>query len=123
MAIAPTMLGALVSREGRSDDVLLRRLRAEGLVRAEIADADVTATFQAARDEHEAGHSPYNSPEERVRVFLEPYLTDKGRAWAAPFASRQVAEGSTIELVPSTVGQPFAIVSRVRSAWRRWWRD
>jgi len=122
MAIAPTKLGGFVSREGASDDILLRRLREERLVRPEVADADITATFQAARDEHEAGgRSPYNSPEERVSLFLQPYLTDKGRIWADYFASQQMAEGSNGERIQSTVRQPVAIVTRARSTPRKWW--
>jgi hypothetical protein len=59
MAIAPTKVGGFVSREGTSDDILLRRVREVGLVRADVADSDITATFQAARDEHDArGRSP-----------------------------------------------------------------
>jgi len=29
----------------------------------------------------------FNSPNERVRVFLAQYLTDKGRMWAEPLKS------------------------------------
>jgi hypothetical protein len=116
MATAPTRLGGFVAREGTSDVILLRRLREEGLVRPEAADADIIATFQAARDEHEAGRrSPYNSPEERVRVFLEPYLTEKGHVWADHFAGGAGREGSTTGLLPSALGYPFAIVRRNRS--------
>ena len=85
MAIAPSKLGRFVLQEGASDDLLVRRLREAGLVRADVTDADVKTTFQAARDEHVArGCSPFNSPNERVRVFLGPYLTEKGRQWAEP---------------------------------------
>lgn len=88
MAIAPSKLGRFVLREGASDDLLMRSLRQTGLVRADVADADLKATFQAARDEHAAGgYSPFNSPNERVRVFLEPYLSEKGRRWAEPLSS------------------------------------
>ena len=88
MAIAPSKLGHFVLQEGASDDFLLRRLRETGLVRSDATDADVKATFQAARAEHAAGgYSPFNSPHERVRVFLGPYLTEKGRRWAEPLNS------------------------------------
>lgn len=88
MAIAASKLGLFVLREGTSDDLLLVRLRETGLVRADVTDDDVKATFQAARDEHAAGgYSPFNSPHERVRVFLRPYLTEKGRQWAEPLRS------------------------------------
>jgi hypothetical protein len=122
MAIAPSKLGEFVQREGTSDEILLDRLREVGLVRADVADADITATFQAARDEHEAGgRSPYNSPEERVRVFLEPYLTDKGRAWADPLKRRPVPDGWISVPVPSSaavsgaqVDSTFRVVRRRR---------
>jgi hypothetical protein len=88
MAIAPSKLGELVNQEGASDDRLLRRLRDLRLVRPDVTDAEVVATFQAARDEHAAGgYSPFNSPHERVRVFLQPFLTGKGRRWAVPLNS------------------------------------
>ena len=88
MAIAPSKLGEFVLKEGTSDDFLLRRLRDAGLVRADVTDADIEATFKAARDEHAAGgYLPFNSPHERVRAFLEPYLTEKGRRWAEPLES------------------------------------
>jgi hypothetical protein len=73
-----------------SDDVLLRQLRAAELVRPDVSDGDVILTFVRAREEHErtpVTDRPYDSPEERVRVFLAPYLTTKGRAWAVPLKS------------------------------------
>ncbi len=103
MAIAPSKLGRFVAREGfsrpesesaspgdcsASDDTLVRRLREMGLIRSEVTDAEVTETFQAARREHAAGgYSPFNSPNERVRVFLLPYVTEKGARWAEPLKS------------------------------------
>jgi len=103
MAIAPSKLGKVVLHEGFSwptaksgspedyraaDDRLVPRLREMGLVREDVADGAVAETFQAARREHVAhGYSPFNSPEERVRVFLEPHLSAKGRRWAVPFDS------------------------------------
>src|SRR5574339_289244 len=103
MAIAPSKLGGFVVQEGfcwptsksvaprdssASDETLARRLRETGLVRGNVTDAEITETFQAARREHVAGgYSPFNSPNERVRVFLQPYLTKKGRQWAEPLKS------------------------------------
>jgi hypothetical protein len=62
-----------------ADETLLRRLREADLVRPGATAIEVAETFRAARSEH-AGHgcSPFNSPNERVRVFLEPYLTRMG---------------------------------------------
>jgi hypothetical protein len=103
MAIAPSKLGEFVVQEGfswptsmsdaprdfsTSDKTVARRLRETGLVPANVNDAEITETFQAARLEHVAGgYSPFNSPNERVRVFLQPYLTKKGRQWAEPLRS------------------------------------
>jgi len=89
-AIAPSKLGRFVSREWNSDDALLRSLRDAGLVRPDVPDDKLMAEFKRARQEDAAlseGQRPFNSPEERVRVFLEPYLTDKGRRWAVPLDS------------------------------------
>lgn len=97
MAIAPSKLGRFISDEGfngtgavspASDDLLARRLREVGLVRPDVPDGTLKAVFQAARAEHTAGgYSPFNSPNERVRVFLAPHLTEKGRKWAVPLES------------------------------------
>ena len=103
MAIAPSRLGRFLVQEGFSwpmnqlsaprdgaaaDEALVRRLRETGLVRPESTDGEVAETFIAARSEHAAGGcSLFNSPNERVRVFLEPYLTKKGREWAEPLKS------------------------------------
>lgn len=91
MAIAPSKLGQLVSRQfWNADEALLRSLRAAGLVRPDAADDELIAVFRRARQEHDAipeGARAFNSPEERVRVFLEPYLSDKGRKWAVPLES------------------------------------
>lgn len=103
MAIAASKLGNFVVDEGFSwptnqltpprefdaaDAILVRRLRETGLVRPDASDDQVAKTFRAARNEHAAnGYSMFNSPNERVRVFLTPYLTKKGRAWAVPLRS------------------------------------
>lgn len=90
MAIASSKLGGFVSRWWESDDLLLRRLREHGLLLAGSEDAEVMATFVAARNEDSSldeAQRAFNSPSERVRVFLAPYLTEKGAAWAEPLSS------------------------------------
>ena len=90
MAIAPSKLGRLIDRHVGSDDALVRKLREAELVRPDASDGDLLQAFSEARDEHQrmpAVQRPYNSPEERVRVFLDPCLTTKGRAWAVPLSS------------------------------------
>ena len=84
--IAPTPLGGLIAREWQtSDDALVGQLRALRLVREDVSDEDLHATFRRAREEN-AALSPeerlFNSPNERVRVFLDPFLSAKGKAWA-----------------------------------------
>src|SRR5690349_9185130 len=86
MAIAPSRLGRFVDN-WTSDEALLQALRAKGLVRRRASDEQVLATFKRARDEQNSlppGMREFNSPNERVRVFLAPYLTFKGRRWAVP---------------------------------------
>jgi hypothetical protein len=113
MAIAPSKLGRLVAQEWPSDQALLRRLRETGLVTEDTPDGDLRATFLKAREEHAAlslGDRPFNSPNERVRVFLAPYLSKKGRAWAVPLKS--------LELPEDDVRSP----SPARSPWWKVWR-
>lgn len=105
MAIAPSKLGSFVAREGSSDRALLRRLRECGLVDPDATDAEVVAAFQAARDEDAAGgHSPFNSPHERVRVFLGPYLTEKGTRWAEPLKSMHLPDDCSSAPTPPARG-------------------
>ena len=88
--IAPSKLGGLVAREWRSDDALLQKLRRLRLVRREVSDEDLKRTFGRAREEQLAlspDEREFNSPEERVRVFLCPFLTPKGARWAVPLRS------------------------------------
>jgi hypothetical protein len=96
MAIAPSKLGHFVARQfWNSDDALLRELRAAGLVRPDVSDQELTAVFTRARQEHESypeEDRAFNSPQERVRVFLEPYLSDKGRRWAVPLDSLELPD-------------------------------
>ena len=117
MAIAPSKLGEFVIQEGFSwptdqltpprdfgaaDETLARRLRETGLIRAEATDGEIVATFRAARHEHAAGgYSPFNSPHERVRVFLEPYLTKKGQKWAEPLVSLHLPDDDSGSEAPS----------------------
>jgi hypothetical protein len=85
MAIALTELGRLLGRDLDSDDSLVRKLRDAEVVRSDVSDDELTATFARARREHAALDDEdqlFNSPEERVRVFLAPYLNAKGRGWA-----------------------------------------
>ena len=81
MAIAPSKLGQFVHRDWGSDEALPRGLREAGLVKERVADEKLMAVFRKAREEHAAlpaGQQAFNSPHERVRVFLERYLTNKG---------------------------------------------
>src|SRR5262245_52203959 len=116
MAIAPSKLGRFVAQEGfgwpsshsaprqdysASDKGVAHRLREKCLVRPDVTDGEVTATLRAARDEHAAhGYSEYNSPHERVRVFLQPYLTEKGKRWAQPLDSLDLPDDEKIESPP-----------------------
>jgi hypothetical protein len=91
--IAPSKLGFLVARH--SDETLVAKLREKGLVREDVSDDHLQATFRQAREEHLAlppGQREFNSPNERVRVFLEPFLTDKGKLWAEPLRSLELPD-------------------------------
>jgi hypothetical protein len=112
MAIAPSKLGRLVAEESHSDDALVRRLRDAGLVWEDASDDDLRQTFRQAREEHMAlspGQQEYNSPNERVRVFLAPFLTYRGRRWAAPLVSLDLPDDDA----PSQ--------SHFRSRWWKFW--
>ena len=109
MAIAPSKLGELVDDYWHSDDALVQRLRESRLVTEDVSDNDLRATFRMAREEDSAlspDERGDNSPHERVRVFLAPFLSDKGRRWAVPLESLQL---------PDDDGQPSQ--SRPRSPW------
>jgi len=90
---APSKLGDFIEPQmWDAVDALLRSLRAAGLVRSNATDDELIAAFRRARQEHEAmseGERCFNSPDphERVRVFLGPYLSRKGRRWAVPLKS------------------------------------
>lgn len=95
MAIAPSKLGRLIYREWHSDDALVLRLRESYLVREDASDDDLQAVFRKAREEHSAlplGRRKFNSPNERVRVFLAPFLTSKGVEWAVPLKSLELPD-------------------------------
>jgi hypothetical protein len=88
MAIAASKLGRLIAQEWQSEDALIRRLREADLVTSDATDDDLRTTFRKAREEHaRLGHRPENSPNERVRVFLAPFLIEKGQRWAVPLHS------------------------------------
>jgi hypothetical protein len=87
MAIAPSKLGRLIASEWQSDEGIIRRLRENALVAVDVADSALLAAVTKARKEHIALDNPFNSPNERVRVFLNPYLTEKGQRWAVPLDS------------------------------------
>lgn len=109
MAIAASKLGQLIAKEWSAEDSLIRSLRDKGLVRPDIPDILLVATVQQAREEHEAipeGQRAFNSPNERVRVFLDPYLTKKGRRWAVPIDSLALADDESMN----------------HAAWWQFWR-
>jgi len=90
VAIAPSRLGRFVLQEWNSDEALVRRFREACLVRQDASDSDLHAILTRAQEEHAAlpqGQRAFNSPHERVRVFLAPFLSKKGRAWAEPLSS------------------------------------
>lgn len=95
MAIAGSKLGQLVAREWRSEETLIRVLREQKLVGTSVSDEELRDVLRRAHDEHLA-YSPddreYNSPHERVRVFLAPMLTRKGRRWAVPLRSLELPD-------------------------------
>jgi hypothetical protein len=85
----------LIAQEWHSDEAPIRQLRDAGLVRQDASDRDLHATFRRAREEHAAlppGQQKYNSPHERVRVFLAPFLSEKGKAWAVPLESLKLPD-------------------------------
>lgn len=95
MAIAPSKLGQLVETEWHSEEALILKLRTHGLVKKDASDADLKSTFQRARDEHAAlpsGQRSFNSMNERVRVFLKPFLSAKGKEWAEPLESLKLPD-------------------------------
>lgn len=90
MAIAASKLGLLVAQEWHSEESLIRSLREKNLVRSDVPDILLTATVKQAREEHQGlpdEQREFNSPHERVRAFLDPYLTRKGKRWAVPIRS------------------------------------
>ena len=110
MAIAPSKLGRFVDDHWHSDDALVQRLRESSLVREDASDDDLRATFTMAREEDSAlspEEREFNSPEERVRVFLMPFLSDRGRTWAVPLEFLHL---------PDDDGP-----SRPRSPWWKFW--
>ena len=97
MAIAASKLGRFVSPYWSSPDAFLAALRNAGLVEPSASDEDVKHTLQRAKDEHAQIPEPmqmFNTPRERVRVFLGPYLTSKGQLWAEPLVSLELPDCS-----------------------------
>ena len=114
MAIAPSQLGRLVEEHWQSDEVLVQQLRKNELVREDAPDRDLHAILRMAREEHAAlpsDEQEYNSPNERVRVFLAPFLTNKGSRWAVPLASLNVQDDDKERSQ-----------SAARSPWSKFWR-
>jgi hypothetical protein len=92
VAIASSKLGHLVRGVEwiASPDEVIRRLRDAALLKPEATDGEIASVLKAAADEHIAldqDEQQWNTPSERVRFFLAPYLSDKGRAWAEPLKS------------------------------------
>ena len=88
MAIAPSKLGRFVFGKGDAD--LLRDLREAGLVVPDARDDELIEVFEKSRREHAALSKDmqlFNSPEERIRVFLGALLSPKGKRWAVPLES------------------------------------
>jgi hypothetical protein len=103
VAIAGSKLGWFIAKEWSSDVALLSRLREARLVSPDASDDQLMAVFERARQEHASlpeGQRPYNSPNERVRVFLEPYLSDKGLKWAVPLTSLDLPDEDAPEDLP-----------------------
>ena len=81
--------------EGTSDDRLILRLRELGLIKQDVSNLDLIAVFEMARSEHAAlpaEMQSFNSPHERVRVFLAPHLSAKGLRWAVPLESLKIRD-------------------------------
>jgi len=79
-----------------SGSALPEVLRQQRLVRADVSDEDLEAAVNRALIEDAtlpSGQRECNSPNERVRVFLEPFLTARGRLWAEPLRSLRLADG------------------------------
>jgi hypothetical protein len=124
MAIAPSKLGRLVADCWSSEEAYVRGLRGAGLIRQDVSDEDLLLALEAARREDEAlpeGQRLCNSPNERVRVFLGPYLSTKGQEWAVPLDSLDIPDDQQVVVAAgsdvSSMPQPAAI----RRPWWRFW--
>jgi hypothetical protein len=100
MAIAGSKLGRFVARHWSApDEEFVRALREAGLVRWLASDMALWMARDRAVREDQAlpeGQRPFNSPHERVRVFLGPYLSAKGHAWAVPLDSLGLPDDSPV---------------------------
>jgi hypothetical protein len=122
MAIAPSKLGEFVAARWNSEDAFLRGLRATGLVKPNVPDRALAQALAAAKQEHRNLPEPqrmFNSPHERVRVFLAPLLSNKGRQWAVPGESLKLPDEAEAWAEAEAVG---ATHSSVASPVKRWWR-
>jgi len=124
MAIAPSKLGRFVLPMLSADQALVRSIRAAGLVKSDTPDDALIAVFRRARDEHNGlpeGTREFNSPEERVRVFLEPYLSDKGRRWAVPLDSLDLPDDEDLRSDLTTTPVATKASAEPRPWWKWWW--
>jgi hypothetical protein len=122
MAIAPSKLGEFVAARWNSEDAFLRGLRAAGLVKPGVPDTSLVQALASAKQEHRNLPEPqrmFNSPHERVRVFLGPHLSNKGRQWAVPGESLKIPDDQEAWAEAEAVG---ATHSSPVSAAKRWWR-
>jgi CheY-like chemotaxis protein len=86
-------LGRFVEGCWHSWYAFVHGLRENGLVEPDVADEDLLAALETARREH--ANLPerlqlFNSVSERVRFFLSPYLSEKGRQWSVGFPDGRI---------------------------------
>lgn len=91
MAIAPSKLGGLVLKtvgrvEGSDAAALFSALKQRGLLVEGVRVGDIVPLLAKVQAEPNY-HDPFNSPEERLREHLRPFLSPKGLTWAEPLSS------------------------------------
>ena len=124
MAIAPSKLGRLVADCWSSEDAFIRGLRGAGLIKPDVSDEDLVSALEAAKQEDEAlpdGQREFNSPEERVRVFLGPYLSTRGQQWAVPLDSLEIPDDPQPEVAPDSAASSTSKAAADRRPWWRFW--
>ncbi len=124
MAIAPSKLGRLVAECWSSEDAFIRGLRGAGLIKQGVSDEDIVSALKTARQEDEAlpeGQREYNSPHERVRVFLGPYLSTKGQQWAVPLDSLKIRDDLQPVVAPDSAVSSTSQPAANRKPWWRFW--